>query len=713
MRYIIVAFTIAFITAPQPASAARTVDTLGDASITQDSQAGTWTIGAGGSALTIALDRSHDFQFRNLVSPSQQAWLTTPTAGTTLTVNGAAAVFGSQTAGFQFESATTANDGHLLRLDATFLLRSQSLRVVRHVAVASGSPTFETWTTFQSLGSAVTLSNLNAFQFTVPAGAVHWLNGLQGDNADSEHDTAFTLQQRTLTAGATLTLGAQGRSSEQTVPWLAIDGARDEFFAGLMWSGAWTLTAQRSRAGLSVSLGLGSMSTVLAGTAIDGPHAVFGVASGKLADASAALRSYVVNGIRAGRDLSPMVTYNTWFAYGTSIDEGSMRAEMDGAAALGAELFVIDAGWYTGAGASDPFDFETGLGSWEVDPIRFPNGLKPLSDYAHALGMKFGIWVEPERVNLSTIGAPGVDESSLATSGGSYGSEHAAQICLAGAAGRQWVLDHLTTFIDAVQPDYLKWDNNLWINCDREGHGHGSADGNFAHVTGLYDVLAALRTRYPNLVIENVSAGGNRLDFGMLRYSDVGWMDDRTAPSVHVRHNLEGLGVAFPPAYLLSFVTNHAGEPIEDAPDLSLYVRSRMAGALGLCFLTSDLSDEGRGQMAREIDIYKGLRSALSVAAGALLTAQAAIADGPDWDVLQATAPSTGASVVYAYQFVDGPTTVNVKPTGLQPATTYSVESVDAGTLGTATGADLMTNGIDLVPSPVTAAHILKLEVVR
>src|SRR5204862_4697919 len=111
---------------------------------------------------------------------------------------------------------------------------------------------------------------------------------------------------------------------------------------------------------------------------------------------------------------------------------------------------------------------------------------------------------------------------------------HAGQICLASAAGRQWLLDKVTGLIDEVQPDYLKWDNNMWINCDREGHGHGSTDGNFAHVHGLYQTLAELRDRYPDLIVENVSGGGNRLDLGMLRYTAVAWMDARTAPSVHV-----------------------------------------------------------------------------------------------------------------------------------------------------------------------------------
>jgi alpha-galactosidase len=378
---------------------------------------------------------------------------------------------------------------------------------------------------------------------------------------------------------------------------------------------------------------------------------------------------------------------------------------MDRAAALGVELFVIDAGWYAGAGAANIFDFDAGLGSWEVDPVRFPSGLEALTDYAHALGMKIGVWVEPERVNLSVVDDGSIEEAWLATQGGAYGSDHAAQICLAGEAGRQWMLARLTRLLDTVKPDYLKWDNNMWVNCDRTGHGHGATDGNFAHVTALYKTLDTLRQRYPNLLIENVSGGGNRLDFGMLRYSDTAWMDDRTAPSVHVRHNLEGLSAAFPPAYLLSFVTDHDGEPLHDAPDLALYFRSRMGGSLGLCFRTGDFSDDEMAAMGREIAVYKTVRTMLSAAAGSLLTPQAAAVDGPDWDALQA-ASSSGA-VVYAYEGGGGSDTVNVKPTNLQPDATYLVQSVDAGAIGTATGADLMANGIDVVRNPATAAHIL------
>ena len=77
------------------------------------------------------------------------------------------------------------------------------------------------------------------------------------------------------------------------------------------------------------------------------------------------------------------------------------------------------------------------------------------------------------------------------------------------------------------------------------------------------------------------------------------------------------LSALFPPAYLLSFVTDHEGEPLHDAPDLSLYFRSRMGGALGLCFRSDTFSEGENASMAHEIDIYKATRGTVSVAAEA------------------------------------------------------------------------------------------------
>lgn len=689
---------------------AATVAAAGDASISHDTSAGTWTLSSGGASLTLTLDAARDFTVSRLESPSGINWVTTALADSIVKVGERTVSLGNRSVGFSLLDVSVESGSQRLQLNATFELASQNLRVVRHYVVVSGSPTFEAWSTYSSSSATPSLSDLNALQLIVPTGAIRSLTGLQGDTANVPSESVFTLQQRTLASGAHFAIGATGRASESAVPWIAIDGERDEFYAALMWSGAWSMTADRSGSSLSLAAGLAPMKTTLR-EPLDGPHVLFGVAAGTLPQATSALRSYVLDGIRGGRRLTAPVTYNTWFAYGTEIDEASMLEEMDHAAALGAELFVLDAGWYAGTGAAGPYDFDAGLGSWQADPIRFPHGLRPLRDHAHAIGIKFGIWVEPERVNLSLVGDPGPDESWLATSEGLYGSDHAAQICLSSSAARQWILGWLTALIDEVQPDYLKWDNNMWVNCDREGHGHSATDGNFAHVNALYAIFAELRSGYPDLLIENVSGGGNRLDLGMLRFTDVAWMDDRTAPSVHVRHNIEGLSVVFPPAYLLSFLTDHDTEPLHDAPDLALYVRSRMSGVLGLCFRSVELNEGEAAMISREIDIYKGFRGTLSVASGSLLTAQASAENGPPWDVLQATAEGNQQALICAYQSNDGVSKITVKPVGLDSAETYQVWSVDSGELGKATGAELMSGGIDIRQSPNTAAHILIIRV--
>ncbi len=689
-------------------TSAETVVALGDASITRDVDGGTWSLAAAGATLQLRLSSSADFAVR-LTSPSGQVWTQGTSPDTSLTVNGRALVFGSVSSGFAFETASAVTDGARLHLSAVFDLDKEGLRVTRHYVVAGGSPTFETWTSVERTGpQSVTVENLSGVELTVPAGRIHWLTGLQGDNADVEHDTAFTLRSRTLGPGEQLQLGAEGRSSERSVPWFVVDGSPDVFYAALLWSGAWSFTANRSDARLALTFGLNTMRAYVPMRPIDGPHVVFGAVPGNVWHASAALRTYVEQGLRQGRPLTSLVTYNTWYAYGTQIDNGAIRDAMVRAAALGTELFVIDAGWYTGAGTNGKFDFDTGLGTWEPDAERFPTGLAPLRDYAHSLGMKFGIWVEPERVNLDTVGQPGlVQQAWLATDHGQYGSDHAAQVCLAGPAGRQWVLDQLTHLIDTVQPDYLKWDNNFWVNCDRPGHDHDASDGNFTHVNGLYSVLAALRTRYPDLLIENVSGGGNRLDLGMLRYTDAAWMDDRTTPSGHVRHNIEGLSVLFPPAYLLSFVINSADEPLTDAPDLSLYFRSRMMGGLGLSFRTEGFSDDDLAAIRQEIAMDTTIRDVQRGAAGIILSPQAQTTGGPGWDVFQETSAGAQRVLIFAVQSDPGVTSVTVKPAGLSSNTLYEVRSADIGVIGAATGEELAATGIDVPQASTGAAHLL------
>jgi alpha-galactosidase len=111
--------------------------------------------------------------------------------------------------------------------------------------------------------------------------------------------------------------------------------------------------------------------------------------------------------------------------------------------------------------------------------------------------------------------------------------------------------------------------------------------------------------------------------------------------------------------------------------------------------------------MSREVEIYKATRPTLSAAAASLLTPQAEADGGPPWDVLQESTSAHDGVIINAVQSDAAASTYTIKPTGLDPETTYQVQSVDTGVLGTATGAALMTDGIDLLESPNSAAHIL------
>jgi alpha-galactosidase len=95
----------------------------------------------------------------------------------------------------------------------------------------------------------------------------------------------------------------------------------------------------------------------------------------------------------------------------------------------------------------------------------------------------------------------------------------------------------LARLVRDYQVDWLKWDNNIWMSCDPIDQ-PGSA--NYAHINGLYEVLDFLRAEFPHLIIENCASGGNRMDYALMRRTDIAWLSDETDPSYRVRYHLFG-----------------------------------------------------------------------------------------------------------------------------------------------------------------------------
>jgi alpha-galactosidase len=482
-----------------------------------------------------------------------------------------------------------------------------------------------------------------------------------------------------------------------------------------MWSGGWTIEAAGDATATSVLARYdGGESTVPADGALEGVHGFFGVVAGGYDEIAAAMRTFVIDGLRGGREFPALVSYNTWFVHGSRIDESNVLREVAEAARVGAELFQLDAGWYAGAGTNGAYDFTTGLGSWKVDQERFPRGLRVIGDEARARGLRFGLWVEPERADLATVGHDeGPREEWLATSGGLYRPGHAndeagyAQVCLAHQDAWNWAFSHLVRLVEQQGVQYFVVDSNDCVNCTREGHGHGASDGPFAHVQALYRLLAALRERFPELLIENCAGGGNRLDLGLARVTDAGWMDDRTNPAVHVRHNLEQLSLILPPSYLFSYVMPSQAEPMVGTTDFSLLTRSRMPGVMGLSYRADELGDAEYALLEREVDVYKRARALSSKAHAIVLTPTVSESARPAWDVVEHVTPGGMSAVIYAFQNDGAATSTCVVPRQLAADGLFELESADVGSLGTFRGSLLMSDGFELKGSPNTAAHVV------
>ena len=683
-----------------------------DAYVAYDAAQKLWSVGSRGMQVQVGFSKSGTLSLLKIWNPdANRDWGISADAEVGVTINGEALTLQDAGTRTRFLQAAALETDTGVSLNLVFEHRELHTVITRVYAAYPGSPTIETWTRIDQPGGLkpVEVSDMAGWQLTMPVARVRWVNGLRGATSNAMVEATFAIDSRNLDDGASVEIGAQRRSSETYEPFIFVDGPQGFFYGGVIWSGAWRMFAERQGDRISVLADVPWSSPIAsADRPVEFPHTFFGVSEPTPDAQTLALRQFVMRGMRKGRPFQPLVTYNTWFPYGSRVNEGMILDEMQRASVMGVELFVLDAGWYVGAGTLDYYDFSTGLGSWAVDLEKFPSNLENLASRAHDLGMRFGIWVEPERVALATVGNPGLArEEWLAMQDGTYGDATTAQLCLANESARQWLFAKIVELIDRVHPDYLKWDNNFWLNCNRTDHDHNANDGNYAHVVALYGMLDELRQRYPDMLLENVSGGGNRLDFGMLAYSDVAWMDDHTAPSWHVRHNLEGLSIAFPPAYLLSFVINSEEEPIAGGVDFAHIARSRMPGVLGLTYKGGDIDPQLGEVMGAEIAQYKIVRDTISQAHAVLLGEQAPVDNG--WDVIQLIAEDRKSLIIFAFKAVSDEGRLLVKPRNLIPTEKYQLGSMDSGGLGVETGANLMQNGIEIVHVDGSRAHVIYL----
>ncbi len=203
------------------------------------------------------------------------------------------------------------------------------------------------------------------------------------------------------------------------------------------------------------------------------------------------------------------VHYNCWEAVYFDHDPEVLKDIASRAADLGAERFVLDDGWF---GKRD--DDTSSLGDWEVDPRKWPDGLTPLIDHVLGLGMRFGLWVEPEMVNLDSDLARAHPDWILGPEAQIEGRQQRV-LDLSREDVRIYLFNHLNHLLSHHEIDYLKWDHNRLLPI---------ADA--AQALGILQLLAQLRRAHPKVEIESCASGGGRIDAGILSLTHRVWLSD-------------------------------------------------------------------------------------------------------------------------------------------------------------------------------------------
>ncbi len=408
-------------------------------------------------------------------------------------------------------------------------------------------------------------------------------------------------QRRKLTQGTWLREQRRGRTGPDTPLLLAVGSAGFDFGVGelwgihLGWSGDQRYLAQRLNSGATL-IGAGELLAageviLAAGESITTPWAYAVYSDRGLDGASARLHAMLRR--RPVHPSTPRpIVLNTWEAVYFDHSFERLAALADVAAEIGVERFVVDDGWF-GARRDDT----AGLGDWFVSPEVWPQGLKPLADHVRSRGMEFGLWFEPEMVNLDSGVARAHPDWVLGTPGRMPPPvRHQQVLDVSNPDAHAYLLDAISNVVEGCGISYIKWDHNR--DLADPVHRGGPRVGRPAvrdQTLATYALMAELKRRHPGLEIESCSSGGSRIDYGVLQHTDRVWASDCIDPVERVRI-VTGLSTLLPFELIGAHVASGRSHTTGRVHDLSLRLAVALFGHAGLEWdLTATSADERAG----------------------------------------------------------------------------------------------------------------------
>ena len=300
------------------------------------------------------------------------------------------------------------------------------------------------------------------------------------------------------------------------------------------------------------------------------------------------------------------VLLNSWEAAYFDINEEKLLKLAAAAKDVGVELFVVDDGWF-----GKRNDDTTSLGDWDANREKLPGGLKSLADKVKALGLQFGIWVEPEMISVKSDLYEAHPDWVIDVPGKAH-SEGRNQRILDFA--NKAVCDHLVSKLSEVfssaDISYVKWDMNRTFSdvfsrtlpADRQGEVF------HRYICGLYSVLKQLMERFPDILFEGCSSGGNRFDLGALSYFPQIWASDNTDALCRIAIQT-GYSYGYPPECATSHVSASPNHQTHRETPLSTRFNVAVFGNLGYEFNFCVLDEEELAEIRAQIGLYKQWRS--------------------------------------------------------------------------------------------------------
>ncbi len=586
---------------------------------------------------------------------------------------------------------------------------SREIYVTLHYAIDPATGIIARSATIRNREAAsVTVEQAAAAAFALPRGQ-YTLNYLTGRWAGE-----WNLNQEAIHPGARVLESRRGSTGHQNNPWFAIQsGPSDEdhgevWFGALAWSGSWRITVEQDQLdAVRVTGGFNPFDfgyVIKSGESLETPTFYAGYSHHGLGGASNQLFQFELHNIlpRTGKYAAQPVPrprpviYNSWEATGFNVNEAGQIALAEKAANLGVDRFVMDDGWF-GQRKND----HAGLGDWYVNKEKFPNGLKPLIDKVHSLGMDFGLWVEPEMVNPDSdlyrqhpdwvLNFPGRPRS-----------EQRNQLVL--NLARQDVHDYVLGFLDKLLSEndiaFLKWDYNR--NWSEPGWDQlPAAEQKSVYVAftrNLYSILAELRRRHPNVEIESCSGGGGRVDLGILRYTDEVWPSDNTDPFDRLTIQ-DGFTYAYTPQIMMAWVTDSPHWLNNRSTSLQYRFLSSMQGSLGVGADISKWSPDQTALAKRLIAAYHQVQR--TIVQGTLYRLISP-RNGSEFSATQTVNQEKSQSVIFAFihSTQEGRGFPMLKLKGLDPAAQYTLTSIEGKPSPlapqTASGAYWMNHGLEM-----------------